>query len=76
MPQPGQGKPVNILNGQYDCSFSKCLPVLLSIIKYGIASVIKAPTIPYILYLVLILLVKFINITLNNHSSNHRKKKT
>lgn len=45
MPQPGQGNPVSILNGQKDCSVSKC-EWLLSIIKNGIISVINAPIIP------------------------------
>ena len=57
MPQPGQGKPVSILKGQKDCLFSKWVSILLSIIKYGIASVVAAPAIPYILYFSLILFV-------------------
>jgi len=45
IPQPGHGKPVSILNGQIDWSVSMC-PILLTIIKYGIASMRIVPAIP------------------------------
>ncbi len=49
IPQPGQGKPVSILNGQKDCSLSK-LPLLVRSIKKGIISTSNTLIIPIILY--------------------------
>ncbi len=57
IPQPGQGNPVSILNGQKDCLLSSDLPTLLTIIIYGTTSVIIAPAIPYILRFRIILFV-------------------
>ncbi|WP_396180809.1 hypothetical protein [Flavobacterium sp.] len=49
IPQPGQGKPVTILNGQKDCSLSK-FPKLFCCIKKGTISVTSTPIIPNILF--------------------------
>ena len=46
IPQPAQGKPVSILKGQKDCSFSNDFPSEKIMIKNGIISVKKAPIIP------------------------------
>lgn len=47
MPQPGQGNPVSILNGQSDCECSICASTLP--IKKGIANTNMAKAIPNML---------------------------
>ena len=51
IPQPGQGNPVSILNGQKDCSLSK-FPELFCCIKKGTISVTSTPIIPKILFFI------------------------
>lgn len=51
MPHPGQGKPVNILKGQRDCSLSK-FPELFCSIKKGTISVTNTQIIPNILFFI------------------------
>ncbi len=71
IPQPGQGKPVSIFNGQNDCAWSRWPSWLPSIKKNGNASVKTRPAIPYNFLCNEVLLVKLVDITLYNHGRNH-----
>lgn len=72
MPQPGQGKPVSALTGQTDCELSKV--GLKSRISNGTTSVAaKMATKSHFAFMCLLFVVKFVDITLHNHCSNHRK---